>query len=188
MKLNFKRMIASAAGAAVLLAAAVVVFSQQPQGPPPGPPPGGGFRGEPGGPGAPNGFGPFGPGPGRPPGPGRANPFGPIGRDLNLTEDQQAAITKINESFRQNNQALLEQMRTLRQNQPDPLSNEFNEAAVRSAAEARAKLQVELEVAHARMMSQMLAVLTADQRAQLSARRQEMQQRGAEMPPPPPPQ
>jgi Spy/CpxP family protein refolding chaperone len=61
---------------------------------------------------------------------------------------------------------------------------EFNEAAVRSAAEARAKLQVEMEVSHARMMSQMFAVLTAEQRAQLAAHHQQMRQQG----PPPPPQ
>jgi Spy/CpxP family protein refolding chaperone len=61
---------------------------------------------------------------------------------------------------------------------------EFNEAAVRSAAEARAKLQVEMEVSHARMMSQMFAVLTAEQRAQLAAHHQQMRRQG----PPPPPQ
>ena len=35
--------------------------------------------------------------------------------------------------------------------------------------EARAKVQVELEISHARMMSQMVGVLTAEQRAQLAA-------------------
>jgi Spy/CpxP family protein refolding chaperone len=75
-------------------------------------------------------------------------------------------------------------MRTLVEGQGDPLSGQFNEAAVRAAAEARAKIQVELEVSHARMMSQMVAVLTDAQRAQLAAHREQMRQQG---PPPPRP-
>jgi Spy/CpxP family protein refolding chaperone len=42
-----------------------------------------------------------------------------------------------------------------------------------------------LEVSRARMMSQMVGVLTAEQKAQLAARRQEMQRMGPPMPPPP---
>jgi Spy/CpxP family protein refolding chaperone len=75
-------------------------------------------------------------------------------------------------------------MRTLVEGQGDLMSGQFNEAAVRSAAEARARIQVEMEVSHARMMSQMLAVLTDEQRAQLAAHREQMRQQG----PPPPPQ
>ena len=181
MKLNLKKMSVSAVGAAILLAAAAAVFSQQPQGPPPGPPPGG-FGVGPGGPAAPppNGFGPRGPG-----GPREGfGPFGPFGRDLNLTDEQRAAIREINDSFRESDRALLDQMRTLHDSQADLLNGEFNEAAVRAAAEARAKIQVELEVSHAKMMSQMIAVLTAEQKAQLATRRQEMKRMG---PPPPPP-
>lgn len=189
MKLNLKKLSVSVVGAAILLAAAALVFSQQPQGPAPGPPPGG-FRGGPGGP-PPDGFGPRGPGgpregfgPGGPGPRGGFGPFGPFGRDLNLTDEQNAAIRKINDSFRESDRTLLDQMRTLHEGQADLLNGEFNEAAVRAAAEARAKIQVELEVSHAKMMSQMIAVLTAEQKAQLAARRQEMRRMG---PPPPPP-
>jgi len=192
VKLHLKKISVGAVGAAILLVAAVVVFSQQPQGPRPGPPPGG-FRGGPGGP--PDGFGPRGPfgpggpegfGPGRPGGPREAfGPFGPFGRDLNLTDDQRTAIQKIGESFRESDRALLDQMRTLHESQRELINGEFNEAAVRAAAEARAKIQVELEVSRARMMSQMVGVLTAEQKAQLAARRQEMQRMGPPMPPPP---
>lgn len=164
MKLNLKKISVGALGSAILLAAAVVVFSQQPQGPPPGPPPGFGFRG-PGGPGGP------------------PDGLGPFGRELNLTDEQKAAIKKINESFRENTQALHEQMRALHEGQADPMSGEFNEATFRTAAEARAKVQVELEVAHAKMMSQIAGVLTAEQKAQLAARHQEMRRMG---PPPGP--
>lgn len=201
MKLHLKKISLGAVGAGILLTVAAVVFSQQPQGPPPGPPPGGfrlgpggpggpppdgfGFRG-PGGPGAREGFGPG--GPGRPGGPPREGfgPFGPFGRDLNLTDDQRTAMKTIGESFRETDRALLEQMRTLRESQRDLINGEFNEAAVRAAAEARAKIQVELEISHAKMMSQMVGVLTAEQKAQLAARRQEMEQLGPPRPPQPP--
>jgi Spy/CpxP family protein refolding chaperone len=172
----------SAVAAVILLVAAAAVWSQQPRAPrPPGQ---GGF---PGGP-PPDGFGPGRRGPGGPDGPGGPRegfgPFGPFGRDLNLTDEQRTQIQKIHQSFQQGDQALHEQMRALVEGQGDLMGAEFNEAAVRSAAEARAKLQVEMEVSHARMMSQMFAVLTAEQRAQLAAHHQQMRRQG----PPPPPQ
>ena len=174
----------SAVAAAVLLVAAVVVWSQQPRAPGQGGFPPGGFQGGP----PPDGFGPGRRGPGGPGGPGGPRqgfgPFGPFGRELNLSDDQRAQIQKIQQSFQQGDQALHEQMRALAEGQGDFLSGQFNEAAVRSAAEARAKIQVEMEVSHARMMSQMLAVLTDAQRAQLAAHREQMRQQG----PPPPPQ
>jgi len=170
MKINYKKVSVAAIGAAVLLAAAaVVVFSQQPQGAAPAPPPGFGFGRGPGAPGAPpDGFG----------------PLGPFTRDLNLTVDQQNAIKEISDSFRESTQALHEQMRALRESQTDPMSVDFNEATFRASAEARAKIQVELEVAHAKMMSQIASILTAEQKAQLAARHEEMRRTG---PPPPPP-
>jgi periplasmic protein CpxP/Spy len=154
-----KLSIATIAGALLLTAAAAVAFSQ---GPPQGPPPGGGFRG----------------------GPGPRDGLGPIARDLNLTDDQKAQIKKINDSFAESNKALFDQMRTLHQSEPDPGSGTFDEAAVRAAAEARAKIQVELDVSHAKMMSQIAGVLTAEQKAQLAAKRQQFERHG---PPPPPP-
>ena len=56
----------------------------------------------------------------------------------------------------------------------------FDEAAVRAAAQARANAQVEREVAHARMMSEMYAVLTAEQKAQLATERQQREQKRQE--------
>ena len=162
MKLNWKNLsIATIAGVLVLAAGVVVAFSQGPQGPP-GPPPGGGFRG----------------------GPGPRDGLGPLGRDLNLTEDQKAQIKKITQSFEEGDKALHDQMRALHGSEPDPMSGNFDEAAVRAAAEARAKIVVELEVSHAKMMSQIAAVLTAEQKTQLAAKRQQFERQG---PPPPPP-
>ena len=172
MRINWKIAGISAFAAAVLLTSAAIVLSQEPQPPRPAPPP-------------PGGFGPGFPPPGGPRGPRQGfGPFGPIGRELNLTDDQKAQIKKIQDSFRESDKALFDQMRALHQSEPDPMSGTFDEAAVRAAAEARAKIQIELEVSHAKMMSQIGAVLTADQKAQLTARRQQFERQG---PPPPPP-
>src|SRR3982750_2735192 len=150
--------------AALLLMMAVVGFSQGPGGRPG--PPDGGFRG--------------GPGRGGPPRDG----LGPIARDLNLTDDQKAQIKKITASFEESTKALRDQLRSLHEGQADPLKDgTFDEAAVRASAQARANVQVELEVAHARMMSQIFAVLTSEQKAQLAAKRQQFEQRRHEGPP-----
>ena len=185
MKLNLRTFGLSALAAAVLVAAAVVVFSQQP-----GPPPPGGPRGQ-----GPMGPGPMGPGPmgqpgfrGGPQGPGGPRqgfgPFGPFGRELNLTDDQRAQIQKIQESFRESDKALFDQMRALHEKQGDVTPGTFDEAAFRSAAEARSKIQIELEVSHAKMMSQVFNVLTAEQKAQIQAHHDQMKRMG---PPPQPP-
>jgi len=163
VKLNWKKIGVSIVAAAVLLTTAAVVFSQRPQGPPPGPPPGNGFHGGPGGP---------------------RDGLGPFGRELNLTDDQKAQIKKVNDSFRESDKALFDQLRTLHESEPDPMSGNFDEAAVRSAAEARAKVQVELEVSHAKMMSQIANVLTSEQKAQLATHHDQMKRMA---PPPPPP-
>src|SRR5207248_5334950 len=129
VNINWKKISFSIVAAGVLLMATAAVFSQRPQGPPPGP--GGGFRGGPGGPGGPReGFG----------------PFGPFGRELNLTDDQKAQMKKIGNSFRESDKALFDQMHALHEKQGDPMTGAFDEAAVRAAAEARAKIQIELEV------------------------------------------
>ena len=56
----------------------------------------------------------------------------------------------------------------------------FNEAAVRAAAQARANARVEMEVTHAHMMYEMYNVLTAEQKAQLNAERQQWEQKRQE--------
>jgi protein CpxP len=103
---------------------------------------------------------------------------------LNLTDAQKEQIKQIHEGFAEQTKALRDQMRTLHENQREPMSN-FDEAAVRSAAEARAKVQVEMEVAHAKMMSQVGNVLTAEQRAQM-AERPKHRRDGPPRPPAPP--
>lgn len=169
MKSNLKKFSAVAAIAGALLLSTAVVFSQDPPPRPDGPP----------GPRGPFGHGRHGPG-------GRGG-FGPL-EGLNLTDAQKDQIKQIHESFAESNKALREQMRTLHENQAqsDPMSGNFDEAAFRSAAEARAKLQVELEVAHAKLMSQVANVLTAEQRAQMAERRKHGRRMGPPKPPAPP--
>ena len=171
MKVNWKKpAIVAAIGTIILAMTAVVVFSQNPPPRPDGPP------GPP-----PDGFHPRGPG-----GPGGPGEFGPLA-GLNLSDAQKDQIKKIHESFDERAKALRDQMRDLRDNDTaNPMSGNFDEAAFRSAAEARAKIQVELEVQHAKMMSQVANVLTAEQKAQLAERHEQMRRMGPPKPPPPP--
>jgi Spy/CpxP family protein refolding chaperone len=157
MRQNRKKLGGIILATGALLLMAVVGFSQHggQQGPPP--PGGQGFHGGPG---------------------GRDGLLGHLSRELNLTDEQKAQIKKISESAEESTRGLREQMRTLHESQPDPLNaGTFDEAAVRAAAQARANIQVELEVAHARTMSQVMAVLTPEQRAQLSERRKQFEQK-----------
>lgn len=129
--------------------------------------------------GGPGGRGPGGPGfHGGPPRDG----LGPIARDLNLTDAQKAEIKKITTAFEESTKSLRDQLEAQRPDGPPDFLKDgaFDEAAVRAAAQARANVHVELEVARARMMSQIFNVLTAEQKAQLEAKRAEHEQRRKE--------
>ena len=157
MKLTWKSLgLAVICVAALIVMTAAVVVSQNPSGPPRGD----GFR--------------------RGPGPrGGGLPFL---RDLNLTDDQKAEIKKILDNEAATTKDLHDKLRALHQGEPEPFSTTFDEASVRAAAESRAKIDIELQVSHARTMSQIANVLTAEQRAQLAARKGQFH----EGPPPPP--
>jgi protein CpxP len=152
MSLRNKRLFGGALVVAIVLSlTALVAFAQQ--GPPPGGPHGG-----------------FGPGGG--------GLFGPVGRDLNLTDAQRAQIKQIEDSFRESTKTLADKMRALRESEDATLAADtFDEATVRAAAQERAAVQVELDVAHAKMMSQVFGVLTDDQKAKLAAAHKEFEQR-----------
>jgi Spy/CpxP family protein refolding chaperone len=102
---------------------------------------------------------------------GPGDGFGPMFRELNLSEEQKTQIKKIQDSFAENTKALHEQMKALHDSELDPFSTPFDEATVRATAEARAKIDIELQVARAKSLSQIGAVLTAEQKAQLAAHR-----------------
>src|SRR4028118_808698 len=98
---------------------------------------------------------------------------GRFAEKLNLTDAQKAQMDQISARYRETMKAQRQQ-RGGRRGGFDAFSGgTFNEAEVRAAAQARANARVEMEVQHARMMSEMYAVLTAEQKAQLSAQRQE---------------
>lgn len=106
----------------------------------------------------------------------RGDVLGPFARDLNLTDAQKAQIKQIADSFEESTKSLHEQLFKSGGTPLDGLDGTFDEATVRAAAQARASIQVELEVAHAKMLSQVYALLTSEQRAKLAELRQQFAQ------------
>lgn len=107
---------------------------------------------------------------------------GRFGEKLNLTDAQKEQMRQIAARYRESNQATRETRREGRGgNDFGSFANgTFDEAAVRATAQARANAQVERTVAHARMMHEMYNVLTAEQKAQLAAERQQWEQKRQE--------
>lgn len=91
-------------------------------------------------------------------------------RQLDLTSDQQAQIKAIWEKEESNLQPLKQQMhqyhadmRALEKAGP------FDETKTRALATQNAQNMIEMQVQHARIKSEMMQVLTADQRVKLAA-------------------
>ncbi len=102
-------------------------------------------------------------------------------QNLNLTDAQKAQMQQISARYRESAKAMHQQGRGERGGGFDSFTDgTFNEAAVRAAAQARANARVEMEVARARMMSEMYAVLTPEQKAQLATERQQREQKRQE--------
>jgi periplasmic protein CpxP/Spy len=113
-------------------------------------------------------------------GPGRGGHGGfvPFLRDLNLSDAQKTQVKQLADSFEESTKALRERLDAQRESEMDGLKDgAFDEAAVRAAAQERASAHVEMEVARARMMSQVYALLTTEQKAQLAERRQQFEQK-----------
>jgi Spy/CpxP family protein refolding chaperone len=134
------------------------------------------------GPGGPHRGGPHGPGGMH--GPGGGSLVEHFSRVLDLTDAQKAQVKQIEDSFREGTKSLHEQARQAGGGGPfDALREGFDESAVRSAAQARANIHVELEVAHARMLSQVYAILTPEQKAKVAELRRQFEQRRPGHPP-----
>jgi protein CpxP len=168
MRLTRKRIIGGAVAFAAAFLMSVAAFAQHgPDGP-------GGHRGPhgPGGPGGPGG-----------------SLVEHLSQALSLTDAQKTQIKQLEDSFKESTKGLHEQL--AKAGPPDPFdaatAGTFDEAAVRAAAQARAAVQVELEVAHAKFFSQVYALLTAEQKAKLAELHQQMQEHFKHGPPPPPP-
>jgi protein CpxP len=123
---------------------------------------------------------------------GRGGPGGSLlghfSQVLNLTDAQKAQIKQLEDGFRESTKDLHEQLAKAGPG-GGPFEalggGAFDEAAVRTAAQARANLHVELEVAHAKFFSQVYAVLTAEQKAKLAELHQQRQERHKQGPAPP---
>jgi len=107
--------------------------------------------------------------------------LGPLGfalHRLDLTTEQRDRIHGILAAQRDAHQALRDQLRGQRdERMKEPLATEFDEARVRARAQEHAQLMVEMEVARARVASEVLAVLTPEQRAELQKMRDERRER-----------
>lgn len=167
--MNRKRLMGGALAFAAALVLSVAALGQH-GGP-------GGHRGGPGGPGMHGGPG----------GPG-GDLLGHFARELNLTDAQQAQVKQLVDAFHESKKGMHEQLRNAGGGH-GPFEGlkdgAFDEAAVRAAAQARANLHVEMEVAHAKLMSQIYALLTAEQKAKVAELRQRFEQKRGQQPPPP---
>ena len=165
-KMTKKRIIGGAVALAAALMMTAAAFAQHGPGGPHGP----GGHGRHGGPGGPGG-----------------SLLGHFSQVLNLTDAQKTQIKQLEDGFRESTKGLHEQLAQAGHGGPFEALNggAFDEAAVRTAAQARANLHVELEVAHARFFSQVYAVLTAEQKAKLAELHKQMEERHKQGPPPP---
>jgi periplasmic protein CpxP/Spy len=88
---------------------------------------------------------------------------------LDLTSDQQAQVKAIWEKEKPTIEPLMKQMH---QNHADmralEASGPFDEAKTRALVTQQAQTRIELEVQHARIKSEMVQILTADQKAKLA--------------------
>jgi periplasmic protein CpxP/Spy len=101
-------------------------------------------------------------------------------RNLNLSDAQKQQIDQIKARNRENFKSLKQADRHEKPAFDLLGTGTFDEAAVRAAAQVRANARVEMEVARARMMSEIFNVLTPEQKAQLAAERQQREQRRQE--------
>lgn len=96
-------------------------------------------------------------------------------KQLNLTQDQQAQIKTILETQQAKMQPLRQQLRQNRLAENSNTTGSFDEAQVRAFAGKQAQIRTDLTVERERTKSEILAVLTPDQRTKALAM---MQQRG----------
>lgn len=90
-------------------------------------------------------------------------------RQLNLTTDQHAQVKAIWEKEKPAMQPLMQQMRQNHEAMKTlEASGPFDEAKTRALATQNAQTMVELQVAHARIKSEIVAILTPDQKAKMA--------------------
>ena len=101
-------------------------------------------------------------------------------RGVNLTEDQKAKMKTISESFRARTQSLHQELRAKRQELHQASQGAtFNESLAVQKLQESATLQAKLMGEQFRMRQEMLAVLTAEQKAQIEQKRAEFKAKRA---------
>lgn len=125
---------------------------------------------------------------GRDMGPGRPGAFFPgadverLGKELNLSADQASQIKALLEAERPQITALMDEMREQRQQlRQAEEATTFDEEAVRTIATAMAQVEIERTIARVKIQTEINAILSAEQLAQLQTLR------AAERRQPPPP-
>lgn len=107
--------------------------------------------------------------------------LGCYGAELNLSDTQKAQMQERINRFREATAGLREQLSALRrQSRAAEDGGVVNEAAVRAAAQARANLRAEMEVAHARLTSELNAILTPEQKAKRAEQQRQCEERKRE--------
>jgi len=108
-------------------------------------------------------------------------------RQLDLTADQHTQVKAIFEKEKPALQPLMQQMR---QNHASmrtlEASGPFDEAKTRALATQNSQTMIELEVEHARIKSEIMQILTADQKAKLAQIQANHAARMSKHAPPPP--
>ena len=90
-------------------------------------------------------------------------------KQLDLTADQHSQVKAIFEKQKPALQPLMQQMHQNRQAMKAlEASGPFDEAKTRALATQNAQVMIELEVAHARAKSEIMQILTPDQKAKLA--------------------
>ena len=104
--------------------------------------------------------------------------LGCYGAELNLSDAQKTQMQDRINRFRETTAVLREQLAALRrQSRAAEDGGALNEASVRAAAQTRANLQVEVEVAHARLKSELNALLTPEQKAKRAEQQRQCEER-----------
>jgi protein CpxP len=89
-------------------------------------------------------------------------------KQLDLTADQQAQVKAIWEKEKPAMQPLMQQMRQNHQSMKAlETSGTFDEAKTRALATQNAQTMIELQVQHARIKSEIMQILTPDQKAKM---------------------
>ena len=124
-----------------------------------------------------------GPGPGRGGRGGFGGPVGPGGpglplQALNLSETQQDQIKQLMQQYRQQDQNVGEQLRSAMEAQRKAMETlPVDEGLIRSTTQALVEAQTEMAIQQARLQSEIFALLTPDQQAQVRKLQAERDQR-----------